>query len=95
MSLTSYVERISPMEALMAAGAATTFYISYKIAKILIRGYFSPVRDIPGPPSTSFIYGNAQEVISDEAQEEWETRYGKVILFKGLFNVSERVDTLY
>lgn len=71
---------------LLAAGTFLSFYFVYKHGCQLPSPYFSPLRDLPGPKSESFIWGNLGEMQTEEyikKQEEWVEKYGKVIKYKG------------
>lgn len=69
--------------------------------KLFVRAWFSPLRRIPGPKSTSFIWGNIVEVRKAEdigkVWEGWFAEFGHVFASKGFFNVrsfhSTRLDT--
>ncbi|KAL5520596.1 hypothetical protein ACEPAF_2597 [Sanghuangporus sanghuang] len=51
-----------------------------------VRPLFSPLRNLPSPPSTSFIHGNVNEVRrASPVLEEWYKKYGKVMKCKGRF----------
>ena len=54
----------------------------------VIRPYFSPLRNLPGPPSSGFIHGNAREARrAGPVVEEWYKKYSKVMKCKGRFGV--------
>lgn len=75
----------------LAAGTTIVLYGVYKLGVQLLAPYFSPLRDLPGPKSKSFIWGNLGEIRKAEnskLHEEWIEKYGKVIKYKGFFNVS-------
>lgn len=75
----------------LAAGTTVALYGAYKLGVQLLAPYFSPLRDLPGPKSKSFIWGNLGEIRKAEnskLHEEWIEKYGKVIKYKGFFNVS-------
>ena len=42
--------------------AATLAFLIFKIAKFLYGEWSSPLRDLPGPPNPSFIYGNMKQI---------------------------------
>lgn len=76
---------------LLAAGTTICFYGVYKLGCQLLGPYFSPLRDLPGPKSESFMWGNLGELQTEEyikKHEEWVEKYGKAIKYKGFFNVS-------
>lgn len=73
--------------------AFSTVVIVHYVAKLLRRvfhPYFSPLRDLKGPKSKSFFYGNLKEIFTAEAMElheRWREEYGPVYKYKGFFNV--------
>ena len=73
--------------------AFSTVVIVHYVAKLLHRvfhPYFSPLRDLKGPKSTSLFYGNLKEIFTAEAMElheRWREEYGPVYKYKGFFNV--------
>lgn len=57
----------------------------------LARAFTSPLRALPGPPSSSLIYGNLKEIRKAETasqHEAWVQQYGKVMTYKGFLGVS-------
>lgn len=76
---------------LLAAGTTVCFYGIYKLGRQLLGPYFSPLRDLPGPKSESFMWGSLGKLQTEEyikMHEEWVEKYGKVIKYKGFSNVS-------
>ncbi|KAL5514893.1 hypothetical protein ACEPAG_2209 [Sanghuangporus baumii] len=65
--------------------------VSYGIVKGIIwlsRPLFSPLRDLPGPPSSNFILGNLQIYRTEETfkdRDQWLATYGKVMRIKAFF----------
>ncbi|KAI0656550.1 cytochrome P450 [Cubamyces menziesii] len=56
-------------------------YLTWRIYKFLVFAYGGPMRDLPGPPSPSCVYGNLKQMLATEGTtlpEEWFERYGKV-----------------
>ncbi|KAJ7262937.1 cytochrome P450 [Mycena rebaudengoi] len=55
----------------------------------------SSVKDIPGPPSTSWIYGNLLDLLLPHSygdhEFEWQRRYGAVYRIKGCFGSDQLV----
>ena len=50
----------------------------------------TPLRDLPGPPSASLIWGNLKLLADEEGlnvQEQWATQYGPTIAFKSFLGV--------
>lgn len=72
------------------AGSSLVLYGAYQIGRRLLKPYFSPLKDLPGPPSKSFFFGNLEEIRKAEnsiLHEEWIAQYGKVMKYKAFFNV--------
>lgn len=66
-----------------------TFYL-LKLLSFLLQPYTSPLRDVPGPPSSSWFLGNINNIHNSQPavlQEAWTDKYGKTIHYKGWFNV--------
>ncbi|KAF8816769.1 cytochrome P450 [Phlegmacium glaucopus] len=81
--------------AISLAGILLSYGI-YKISTFIHDEVTSPSRDIPGPPSPSFLYGNFKELLEpyDSAlQEDWLNKYGTTIQFKGLLGTSRLLTT--
>lgn len=69
-----------------------------KLASILLRPYFSPLRELPGPPGGSWITGHISEMNSSENDRaachlRWVKQYGHVFVYKSLLN-SDRLSTV-
>jgi len=65
-----------------------------KLVSILIRPYFSNLRDLPGPPGGSWITGHISELNRSETDRaechlKWLEEYGHVFVYKSLLNVRE------
>lgn len=76
---------------LLAAGTTIVLYGAYKLGIQILTPYFSPLRDLPGPKSKGLVWGNLGEIRKAEnskLHDEWIEKYGKVIKYKGFFNVS-------
>ncbi|KAI0039109.1 hypothetical protein FA95DRAFT_1550876, partial [Auriscalpium vulgare] len=59
------------------------------ITRIIIQPYFSPLRDLKGPPSPSWFFGHMklmQEHGVINCHEKWVEEYGPVFRPKGFFN---------
>uniref|UniRef100_U9SV23 Cytochrome P450 n=1 Tax=Rhizophagus irregularis (strain DAOM 181602 / DAOM 197198 / MUCL 43194) TaxID=747089 RepID=U9SV23_RHIID len=68
-------------------------FIGWITHKILIWPFFvSPLKNIPGPPPDSLIYGNVKALLSIEAdgfvepQFKWYKKYGNILKYYGIFN---------
>ncbi|CAA7260921.1 unnamed protein product [Cyclocybe aegerita] len=63
-------------------------YGAFKLLNFVYDELTSPLRDLPGPPSKSFLYGNFKEIREGEIgrkQEEWAQKYGNTIMLRGIF----------
>lgn len=49
-------------ELLGSLAATLGAYVLYRLIKLYYEEYTSPLRDLPGPKSTSLIYGNIKEI---------------------------------
>ncbi|KAI0634035.1 cytochrome P450 [Trametes polyzona] len=80
---------------LVTLGAAFG-YILWKLSKLLMRSYTSPIRNLPGPPSPSWIYGHMKILQAEDnsvPQERWAAQYGTPFVYRGFLN-KERLWTL-
>ncbi|TFK45671.1 cytochrome P450 [Heliocybe sulcata] len=71
-------------------------FVIYKIASRVIRPLLSPVRNLPGPPNPSIVFGHMKAMFGNDfasVQEGWLREYGPVVRFTGILN-SNRVLTL-
>ncbi|KAG6809703.1 hypothetical protein H0H92_015069 [Tricholoma furcatifolium] len=70
--------------------ATLVAYGAYRLLQLIYEEVTSPLRDLPGPPSPSFIYGNMQEIWAAEnsiLHEKWIKEYGSTIQYKIVFNL--------
>ncbi|KAG8819325.1 hypothetical protein FRC19_009861 [Serendipita sp. 401] len=63
----------------------------FKLLTILIRPYFSPLRELRGPPGGSWITGHINDMLKSEKDRAechllWEKEYGHVYVYKSLLN---------
>ncbi|KAF9501060.1 cytochrome P450 [Pleurotus eryngii] len=73
-----------------SAICALGFYGVLKLANFLHRELTSSVRLLPGPPSTSWIYGNLKEISNLEdsrLHEEWGRVYRHTTQYKGILGM--------
>ena len=62
----------------------------YTFIKYRIRNSRSALRNLPGPKSHSWLYGNIKEILEKGqtvAWDEWMSTYGKTFQYPVLFNV--------
>ncbi|KAJ3001534.1 hypothetical protein NUW54_g6359 [Trametes sanguinea] len=72
---------------ILAVFLAASAYGLWKVHQWWRYAFRSPLRNLPGPPSASFIYGNMKEVfeVEDHSRpDEWFARYGKHFVDNGL-----------
>ncbi|KAF9009541.1 cytochrome P450 [Cyathus striatus] len=88
------------MDVVQVAGTAIGALASYGLFKLLRMLYnetfASPIRDLPGPPSKSFIYGNLKEIWDAEnsvLHEKWAEEYGSTIKYKGFLGTNRLYTT--
>ncbi|KII91513.1 hypothetical protein PLICRDRAFT_105725 [Plicaturopsis crispa FD-325 SS-3] len=75
--------------AVSASGTLLTFGL-YKLAELLYGNLSSPLRNLPGPPSTSWALGNSKEIQQADpsvVHEKWVEQYGQTFKYAGLGNV--------
>ena len=80
-----------PFIKLLAAASTTlAVYGLYKALRFFIRPFFSSFRDLKGPSSPSFVFGNLEQIRRAEAlklHEKWVAEYGKTMKYKAFFGV--------
>ncbi|OBZ66502.1 hypothetical protein A0H81_13684 [Grifola frondosa] len=73
-------------------------FVLWKVYPTLLRPYTTSLRNLPGPPSPSWFFGNLKQIWNAEnsvLQEEWVKEYGPNIMYRGFFNVrSDRLCTM-
>jgi hypothetical protein len=78
--------------AIVSASVLLFLFYVLQIAPLL-----SPLRHLPGPPSTNLIYGHWDHVRMAEVvqvHEKWLEQFGKTMKFKSLFNVGTFVSRI-
>lgn len=76
----------------LALGAAAVGYALFRLYEVFIAPLLSPIRDLPGPPNPSFIWGNLKEILDAEnsvLHEAWTEKYGNTLMYRAWFQVSE------
>ncbi len=74
-------------------GIAAVVSTLWRLAPIIVRSLFSPLRDLPGPPSPHWFFGHFKQISKEEnsvPQERWVEQYGHTFAYTGLFGVSRR-----
>ncbi|KAF5344244.1 hypothetical protein D9758_012354 [Tetrapyrgos nigripes] len=67
---------------------AIALVLSYLVVKSIYSKYTSPLRSLPGPKNTSWLFGNLREIQKAEnavLHEEWTEKYGPTIKYGGFF----------
>ncbi|KAJ7678518.1 cytochrome P450 [Mycena rosella] len=65
-------------------------YVVFHLAQFLYRDFTSPLRNMVGPKSPSFLLGNFKQMADDPlSTDKWRRKFGPNFQFKGLFNVGE------
>lgn len=85
---------LSLVQTTLASFAGLIVLSLWKIWPMLSRAYTSPLRNLSGPPSPSWFYGNIKAIQDEDnsvPQEHWAAEYGPVISYKGFFGVRRRV----
>ena len=70
--------------------ATPLLIITFTFVKYKIRRAKSPLKNLPGPPSQSWFYGNVKYVFErgqSLAWDEWMATYGKTFQYPSMFNV--------
>jgi len=76
------------------AGSLTATLLAYglyKVIKLIYGEVTSPLRDLPGPKSSSWIYGNFKEIWEAEnsvLHEKWVQQYGPTLRYKGFLGLT-------
>ena len=74
----------------VSAGALLAAYFLYKFTRVVFQLHTSSMRELPGPPSPSWFYGNLAEIVTAEARslhEKWTEQYGHTMSYRGMWNV--------
>lgn len=75
---------------LWAVGAALLAWAAFKIIRVLLLPYTSSLRDLPGPPASSWLLGNVSELMAAEdfaLHFEWLEKYGPTMKYNVWFKV--------
>ncbi|KAJ7486927.1 cytochrome P450 [Mycena latifolia] len=66
-------------------------YVLYRILKLAYQEIYSPIRHLPGPKSSHFLYGNLKEIWDEEnsvPQERWVKQFGPTLKYNGFWGAS-------
>lgn len=81
---------ISAVAAILVSLLGLTGVVLWKAWPLLPRWTATALRNLPGPPSPSWFYGNFQETNAEErsiVQERWIAKYGPNLVYKNFLNV--------
>ena len=82
-------------QALFGVGAivsALLLVFLHKLGPSLLRAYTTALKNLPGPPSDHWFYGNLKTIQEEDnsiPQERWTAQYGQNIIYRGFFNVRD------
>ncbi|CCM05373.1 uncharacterized protein FIBRA_07589 [Fibroporia radiculosa] len=68
---------------------AITLLVLWKTTSWFLVKQNSPLRHVPGPPVSSWLYGHAKEIYGSEiavVQEKWSETYGNTFKYKSVLN---------
>lgn len=77
-----------PLDLTQALSLVLCFLPVYFIVRHVYDIYTSSIRDLPGPPLASLLFGNLREVFASEnssAFEKWNEKYGPTIQYRAFF----------
>ncbi|KAI0329991.1 cytochrome P450 [Cubamyces sp. BRFM 1775] len=80
----------------LAIVSAFLIALLYKVGPALLRACTTPLKNLPGPPSEHWFFGNLKTIqVEDNSvpQERWLSQYGQTIMYRGFFNI-ERLWTM-
>ncbi|KAJ7221601.1 cytochrome P450 [Mycena pura] len=71
-------------------------YALYQLLKLVYREYNSPLRYLPGPKPTHFLFGNLKDIWKAEnsvLHEQWVQEYGPTLTYKGFLGLTRLYTT--
>ncbi|KAJ7063670.1 cytochrome P450 [Mycena amicta] len=82
----------------VSVGGSLGAYVLYHVLRLLYSEYRSPLRHLPGPKSTHWLFGNIRDIWKAEnsvLHEQWVREHGDTIKYKGFFGMTRlyTVDT--
>ncbi|PPQ63062.1 hypothetical protein CVT24_005917 [Panaeolus cyanescens] len=72
--------------------SAVGVLLALKVLKFLYAEWSSPLNILPGPKSSSFLFGNMKQIWSSDPyvlEEKWLDEYGPAVVYKGLFGMNQ------
>ncbi|KAI0357859.1 cytochrome P450 [Trametes cingulata] len=88
--------QLSLGQSILAVVFGLTGFIVWSIWPFLIRPITTPLKNLPGPPSPSWLWGNLKVIHEEDnsvPQERWAAEYGPIITYKSFFSM-DRLWTL-
>ncbi|KAJ4473121.1 cytochrome P450 [Lentinula aciculospora] len=70
-------------------GAVTVALVIHSVFLFIKSRFFSPLRNLPGPQGSSWIFGSLKDISKNEeavTQEQWVQEYGRTYKYPALFN---------
>ncbi|KAJ6551196.1 cytochrome P450 [Mycena capillaripes] len=84
------------LKLLVSVAGSLVAYALYQVFKVVYRELTSPLRHLPGPKSSSFLYGNFREIWQTEGsalQAQWIHKYGTTLKYSGFLGLSRLYTT--
>lgn len=85
-----------PWKLVLSASSVLVTFGCWQLGKRVWHNLRSPLRALPGPKGTSWLYGNLKEIFNAEnsvLHEQWVGQYGTTLKYKGFF-FSDRLFTM-
>ncbi|KAF9239085.1 cytochrome P450 [Melanogaster broomeanus] len=76
---------------LLSVFASVAAFGLWKLFRLVYHEVTSPLRHLPGPKGTSWIYGNLRDIFTAEnsvLHEQWVKEYGHTLKYKGFFSTN-------
>lgn len=85
-----------PWRLVLSASSVLVAFGCWQLGKRVWHNLRSPLRALPGPKGTSWLYGNLKDIFNAEnsvLHEQWVGKYGTTMKYKGFF-FSDRLFTM-
>ncbi|KAI0329989.1 cytochrome P450 [Cubamyces sp. BRFM 1775] len=73
----------------VALVSAILIILLHKLGPSLVRAYTTALKNLPGPPSDHWFFGNLKTIQEEDnsvPQERWTAQYGQNLIYRGFFN---------
>ncbi|KAF9559572.1 cytochrome P450 [Agrocybe pediades] len=88
-SMGAYLVPASVPQLLFSVFVLFVAYGLLKLFQLIASEITSPIRDLPGPPSKSFLFGNINEMKAEDAVlEKYVAKYGDTIKYQDMLGVT-------